>query len=84
LALCGTLSLPPLAHAADFRLQSGHQFAVVHERNGTYHIGDKARHLTAMHVKVAANVKYRWIASSDYQLHRVRESAFEDALGKGN
>jgi len=51
--------------------------------DGTYEIRPANSGGTILHARVAAEIDHKWVKSTDYPLHQVSQSNFEDALGHG-
>ena len=54
------------------------------QKAGTYTIRSKENPRVWITAAVAAQVNHRWLRSSDYPQHEIRESSFNDALGAGS
>ncbi len=81
-AMCG-LCFAWSAFAADFTLRNKQQTVIVHENDGSYEIADNTLHHAIVHARVGAQVDRLWLTCSDFPEHQVRQSAFDDGLGRG-
>jgi len=56
---------------------------VIQPRDGTYEIQTGKGGHSVIHARVAAEIDHKWVKSTDYPKHQITQSAFEDALGRG-
>ncbi len=56
---------------------------VVQPSDGTYEIQTGKGGRRVIHARVAAEIDHKWVKSTDYPKHQITQSAFEDALGRG-
>jgi len=73
-----------LCSAADATLKNGGLLVSVSSGDGSYAIGLNSNTPAILHARVAAQVNHHWIESTDYPLHHVTESSFEDVFGRGH
>ncbi len=76
--------IPPAMFAQDSTLRNSKLSVTVRSSDGSYSIQDAAAQHPAIEAIVAAEIDHRWIKSSDFSSHKISESRFEDALGRGH
>ncbi len=83
--MAGILCLAQISQAEDITLSNSHrQTVIVHSADGSYEILDKAVHRSLIHAGVGAEIDHNWVRSGDYPEHKIHQSSFEDALGRGH
>jgi hypothetical protein len=71
------------ANGVEHRLDKGSLVIGLDADHGTYTIATPGAPTKIVSAVAAAEVDHRWIRTSDYPKHKLAESTFEDALGKG-
>jgi alpha-galactosidase len=87
LVMCSLSVLASDAAAAvpgDSRIENAKLVIEANQKAGTYTIRSKENPRVSLTAAVAAQVNQRWLRTSDYKQHEIKESAFTDDQGTGS